>query len=132
MTGLSATVTRKDGRHPIILMQCGPVRHRVDARAQAAARPFEHTVTIRPTGCRPVVDRNPDVRVRFRDLYNNLIADEQRNRLICADVVQAVRDGRSPIVLTERKDHLDATGGQDRARSAPLDRSSRRDEQDRT
>lgn len=30
--GLSATVTRKDGHHPIIVMQCGPVRHRVDAR----------------------------------------------------------------------------------------------------
>ena len=29
--GLSATVTRKDGHHPIIFMQCGPVRHRVDA-----------------------------------------------------------------------------------------------------
>ena len=24
--GLSATVTRKDGRHPIIAMQCGPIR----------------------------------------------------------------------------------------------------------
>jgi superfamily II DNA or RNA helicase len=24
--GLSATVTRKDGHHPIIFMQCGPVR----------------------------------------------------------------------------------------------------------
>ena len=47
--GLSATVTRKDGHHPIIFMQCGSVRHRVDARAQAAARPFEHTVIVRPT-----------------------------------------------------------------------------------
>ena len=27
--GLSATVTRKDGHHPIIFMQCGPVRYRV-------------------------------------------------------------------------------------------------------
>jgi hypothetical protein len=40
--GLSATVTRKDGHHPIIFMQCGPVRHRVNARVQAAARPFQH------------------------------------------------------------------------------------------
>ncbi len=47
--GLSATVTRKDGHHPVIFMQCGPVRHRVDAKAQAAARPFEHTVIVRPT-----------------------------------------------------------------------------------
>ncbi len=34
--GLSATVTRKDGHHPIIFMQCGPIRYRVDARRQAA------------------------------------------------------------------------------------------------
>ena len=27
VTGLSATVARKDGHHPIIFMQCGPVRH---------------------------------------------------------------------------------------------------------
>jgi superfamily II DNA or RNA helicase len=46
--GLSATVTGKDGHHPIIFMQCGSVRHRVDAKAQAAARPFEHTVIVRP------------------------------------------------------------------------------------
>ena len=44
VTGLSATVGRKDGHHPIIFMQCGPVRHRVDAKAQAAARPFAHRV----------------------------------------------------------------------------------------
>jgi len=42
--GLSATVTRKDGHHPIIYMQCGPVRYRVDARKQAASRPFDHKV----------------------------------------------------------------------------------------
>ena len=32
--GLSATVVRKDGHHPIIFMQCGPVRFRADARRQ--------------------------------------------------------------------------------------------------
>ncbi len=29
IVGFSATVERKDGHHPIIFMQCGPVRHRV-------------------------------------------------------------------------------------------------------
>jgi superfamily II DNA or RNA helicase len=43
VAGLSATIARKDGHHPIIFMQCGPVRHRVNARAQAAARPCAHT-----------------------------------------------------------------------------------------
>src|SRR5258708_11960144 len=49
VVGLSATVTRKDGHHPIIYMQCGLVRHRVDARRQAATRPFSHVVIVRPT-----------------------------------------------------------------------------------
>ena len=52
--GLSATVTRKDGHHPIIFMQCGPVRHRVDPRTQAAARPFEHLVLVQPTSFVPL------------------------------------------------------------------------------
>ena len=49
VTGLSASVTRKDGHHPIIFMQCGPVRFRVNARQQASQRPFTHTVYVRPT-----------------------------------------------------------------------------------
>ncbi|MGD2271646.1 MAG: DEAD/DEAH box helicase family protein, partial [Desulfobacterales bacterium] len=35
VTGLSATVTRKDGHHPIIFMNCGPVRYKVDDKKQA-------------------------------------------------------------------------------------------------
>ena len=47
--GLSATVARKDGHHPIIFMQCGPVRHEVDARTQAAERGIRHRVRDRTT-----------------------------------------------------------------------------------
>jgi superfamily II DNA or RNA helicase/very-short-patch-repair endonuclease len=107
VTGLSATVTRKDGHHPIVMMQCGPVRYRVNAREQAARRPFEHSVFVCPTGFRPVRAANPDVRVQFHDLYGELSADALRNSMICEGVLAAVREGRSPIVLTERTDHLD-------------------------
>jgi len=107
VTGLSATVTRKDGHHPIIFMQCGPVRYSVDAKVQAAARPFEHTVHVRPTSFWPRVAADPDARRQFHELYNELIADEKRNQHICEDVLNAVREGRSPIVLTERNEHLD-------------------------
>ena len=31
-----------------------------------------------------------------------------RNRRICDDVIEAVKSGRSPLVLTERNDHLDS------------------------
>ncbi len=107
VTGLSATVARKDGHHPIIFMQCGPVRHHVDAKAQAAARPFEHTVLVRPTAFVPVKEADPDARIQFQELYGELIADEARNRLIHEEVIAAVAEGRSPLVLTERNEHLD-------------------------
>ena len=107
VVGLSATVARKDGHHPIVFMQCGPVRHRVDARAQAAARPFDHTVVVRPTAFQSSKDTDPDKRAEFQALYQQLVDDEMRNRVICEEIVQAVRDGRSPVVLTERNEHLD-------------------------
>jgi superfamily II DNA or RNA helicase/very-short-patch-repair endonuclease len=106
-TGLSATVTRKDGHHPIIFMQCGAVRHRVDARQQAATRPFTHSVLVRPTGFRALAAAEPDLRVEFQKLYDALWRDEKRNAMICADVLSAVREGRSPLVLTERTEHLE-------------------------
>jgi superfamily II DNA or RNA helicase/very-short-patch-repair endonuclease len=106
VTGLSATVMRKDGHQPIIFMQCGPIRHVVDAKAQAATRPFEHTVLVRPTGFRSRHDESPDARIAFQQLYDELIADERRNGMICGEVIAAVGEGRSPVVLTERNEHL--------------------------
>ena len=112
VTGLSATVTRKDGHHPIIFMQCGPVRYRGNTKQQAAAHPFEHKVMVRPTDFRPLRPANPNVRQQFQELYAELIADEERNRLIHQDVIQALREGRSPLVLTERNEHLDSLAKQ--------------------
>jgi len=64
-------------------------------------------VLVRPTGFRQQGEANPDVRMQFHDLYDALIADESRNRLIVTEVIGAVRNGRSPVVLTERHEHLD-------------------------
>ena len=100
--GLSATVARKDGRHPIIFLQCGPVRHRVNAKVQAAGRPFEHLVIVQPTAFQPIREAAPDKRVEFLTLYQELIGDERRNRNICEHVIESVQGGRSPLVLTER------------------------------
>lgn len=112
VTGLSATVTRKDGHHPIVFMQCGPIRFQVDAKERAAAQPFTHHVFVRPTGFRaPETDRRDMLNTEassaeFHHLYDALRQDERRNALICADVVSAVREGRSSLVLTERTEHL--------------------------
>lgn len=106
VTGLSATPTRKDGHDPIIFMQCGPIRYRVDARKQAAQRPFDHRVIVRNTTLRldaPEGDKPPTI----QDLYAAMVTDEARNAMILQDVITAVKSGRSPVVLTERKEHLE-------------------------
>ena len=106
VTGLSATVTRKDGHHPIIFMQCGPVRFRVDARQQASQRPFTHEVLVRPTGFMPGGEPDQDQRMEFQRLCDAVAQCDARNRMICDEVTHAVKTGRCPIVLTERTEHL--------------------------
>ena len=107
--GLSATVTRKDGHHPIIFMQCGPVRHRVDAKTQAAARPFDHKVVFRRTNFR--LERRSEEKPAIHELYAGLAQDAVRNDRIFNDILSALEAGRSPVVITERKDHLDLLAG---------------------
>jgi len=85
-------------------MQLGSVRFAVDARSQAARRPFEHRLIIRETA----FGRDRAVSVdRIQPLYAELATDELRNRLIVDDVRSVLAEGRSPILLTERKDHLE-------------------------
>jgi superfamily II DNA or RNA helicase len=105
--GLSATVARKDGHHPIIFMQCGPVRYRVDAKSQAAARPFSHKVRLRETGFRLPPDLASQSPLQMPALYAALAQDEKRNDLIFDDVLLSLEAGRRPVILTERRDHLE-------------------------
>jgi superfamily II DNA or RNA helicase/very-short-patch-repair endonuclease len=107
VVGLSATLTRKDGHHPIIFMQCGPVRHRVDAREQAATHPFTHQVIVRPTGFHAPHGGSGNPRADFQQLFAALTADVARNAMICDDVLQAASAGRSILVVTERTEHLE-------------------------
>jgi superfamily II DNA or RNA helicase len=109
--GLSATVARKDGHHPIIFMQCGPVRHRVDARAQAAGRGIVHRAKNRSTQFHLPPPLEGSDRPSMPAVYAAIGRDELRNNLIFDDVLKALDAKRSPIVLTERRDHLEYLQG---------------------
>ena len=111
ITGLSATVVRKDGHHPIIFMQCGPIRYRVDDRKQAEKRPFDHKVIIRPTTFRLPPHLQNVTAQSIQDVYALLTRDDERNRLILEDVIAAVEAKRFPVLLTERREHLDLLAG---------------------
>ncbi len=106
-TGLSATVARKDGHHPIIFMQCGPVRYRADDRQQAAKRPFDHRVVIRPTAFQLPSYLQSTSLPPIQDVYAMLAEDDARNHLIVQDVIAAIEARRCPVLLTERREHLE-------------------------
>ena len=103
VTGLTATPQRRDGHQPILHMQCGPIRFAVDPSSPLACRPFEHRLICRETRFRGARAAEAGIQT----LYAELAADEPRNAVILDDVISALDDGRSPIVFTERRDHLE-------------------------
>jgi superfamily II DNA or RNA helicase len=104
VVGLTATPTRKDGHHPIIFMECGPMRFNLSARQVAGRSPFRHLLLPRPTDFR-IAEGATDVTIQ--DLYSALVVDVTRNQQIIEDVLNAVRLGLTPLVLTNRTEHLE-------------------------
>lgn len=97
--GLTATPIRRDGHHPIIFMQCGPIRYRANEKHQH--RPFDHEVSPQKTGF-----KLPAETEAIHEIYAYLAQSQERNKKIVQDVKASLASGRSPLVLTERKDHL--------------------------
>lgn len=97
--GLTATPVRKDGLHPIIFMQCGPIRYKTNNKQQANIRPFKQTLVKRETFMKT---NETDIQA----IYSLLSTNKERNEMIFNDVLKALDEKRSPIVLTERLDHI--------------------------
>ncbi len=104
--GLTATPVRQDGHHPIIFMQCGPIRYKVDARKQADKRPFDHYVIPRFTSFRKPVTQD-EKEWTIGEIYSEISTSELRNKLIIDDVAKSVEEGRNPLILTERTAHVE-------------------------
>jgi superfamily II DNA or RNA helicase len=104
VTGLTATPRRRDGHHPILHFHLGPPRFTMDTAGLVGERPFTHRLVVRETGFRLDVDARE---LGIQEVYRRLAEDRRRNELILGDVVSALEEGRSPILLTERRDHLD-------------------------
>jgi superfamily II DNA or RNA helicase len=109
VTGLTATPRRRDGHDPIMRMQLGPVRFKVSAKSQAARQPFRHLLFARDT---TFADPEGNCEPSISEIHRMLAADVARNDLIVDDIIATIREGRSPIVLTERRDHVEFLAGQ--------------------
>ena len=98
--GLSATPTRQDGMTPIVFMQCGPIRYKSDAKAQISRQSFSRVLIPRFTPFRAIEEKGS------LQYLGDLANDRARNELIVQDVVTELNEGRTPIILTKRKDHI--------------------------
>ena len=100
--GLTATPMRHDGQQPIIFMQCGPIRYVADAKTQMQEQTFQRLLVPRYTPFRPISGEN----LTMAKVEKQLAEDEYRNLFIVKDVIETLKGGRSPIILTKRTTHV--------------------------
>jgi len=101
--GLTATPIRRDGRQPIIFMQCGPTRH-------VAARPTSapHTLEVLPRYLSARMPLTADLGIQ--DVFRSLAHDNGRTAAIADEIARAYAQGHKVLALTERTEHLAAIG----------------------
>jgi superfamily II DNA or RNA helicase len=75
----------------------------MSARTMTEATPFEHKVVPRHTDFRMPAEMTD---MAIQDVYAALVSDSARNAMIAGDLRRALQAGRSPLLLTGRKEHL--------------------------
>lgn len=100
--GLTATPYRKDGHHPIIFMQCGPIRFQTTTKIESDFEKLTLAVYIRQTAFKQIEENN-----HISQLYQQLVEDQVRNQFILQDLIKVFNAGHNPLLLTERTQHLD-------------------------
>ena len=99
--GLTATPIRRDGRQPIIFMQCGPTRH-------TAAKPLSapHDLAVTPCTRHTRIDLTQEAGIQ--DVFRHIAGDPERTAAIATEIENAFKQGRKVLVLTERTEHLES------------------------
>ncbi len=103
--GLTATPHRQDGQHPVTFMHCGPIRYSVSAKEQAGKRDFEHYIIPCFTCFRKSFTQD-ESEWHITKIYAAIAENELRNQQIATDVKEALLNGRTPIILTQRKEQV--------------------------
>ena len=102
--GLTATLKRKDGKERIVLMQLGPVRYKDLSKLTSE---LGHKVLVQETG---ISMDDSKAEYTTNEIYDYLYINPIRNTQILMDVRNCVDEKRYPIILTERKEHIELLG----------------------
>jgi superfamily II DNA or RNA helicase len=101
--GLTATPKRADGLKEIMIMQCGPIRHRIHDTATHLTR----TLHVHPTSLQMHVPTDGLTRSEvLAVVHAALVEDDTRTDQICQDVKRAVQRRRNCLVLSGRTEHV--------------------------
>ncbi|HCM25646.1 MAG: DEAD/DEAH box helicase [Treponema sp. GWB1_62_6] len=101
--GITATPIRRDGHHPIIFMQCGPIRYKAK-RSQSDITSMKVIAKRLPA---PAIPEGAGI----QDVFKLISLDAARNLRIVDDISEAYWRRRKVLVLTERTEHLELLSG---------------------
>ncbi|QEN04558.1 DEAD/DEAH box helicase [Thiospirochaeta perfilievii] len=104
--GLTATLNRKDGQQPIITMNLGPVRFKVDSKSEISKSSYIHNVITRYTNFNLPDSIENNEMLKFNQICKELVSNNKRNEIIINDAVHLIKNGATPIILTERREHV--------------------------
>ena len=102
LLGLTATPQRKDGLERLLHLQCGPIRHTLTATPDNT---IPRTVVIRKSAFHLDASLGPTPPIHA--VWQALVADTGRTEQIATDIHNRVTEGHSPLVLSDRKVHLE-------------------------
>jgi len=97
---LTATPIRRDGKHPILFMQRGPIRH---TAARPVGMPQRLEVVTKSISARTEFPEDAPIQTIFRELAH----DDARTNMIIDTILKTYGQGRKILTLSERTDHLD-------------------------
>jgi superfamily II DNA or RNA helicase len=109
--GLTATPYRRDGLQEIITMQCGPIRHQIATREGPAGEIDRHLAVRETRFAVAGAGETP-----IQELFRLLVENEERNTLVCDDVLDALAQGSRCLVLSQWKAHCNLLAAELRSR----------------
>lgn len=105
--GLTATPIRRDGHQKIIFYQCGKILYSTTTKQMNAAQSFYHYFIPRFTSFHYLAEKADNKNPSINQYYEKIIENSARNELIFSDVKSAIENQRTPLILSERLEHLE-------------------------
>lgn len=103
--GVSATPEKENGHTPIIKMQCGDIRYRVDMKEYNKKLNLSMKVYNRNVHLNFVNKNVTDYKIN--EIYDLISKDVIRNDIVIKDIEKEFKNGKNILVLTERIGHLE-------------------------